>query len=139
MRKIKMEFTQEQIEKARACKTIDEFKDLAKAEGLSLTDEQAEKYYNVTHSDELTDEDLSTISGGSKGGEWVLIDEHTHHPKCPFCGASFDFVFRLYENNKSGQRKYEMSPMKCTCGAKIDYDCFTKNFIFWKNGEARRY
>ena len=75
-----MEFTTEQIEKARNCKSLEEFKSLAKAEGLELSDEEANEYFNVTRGGELSDEELSAVAGGGKRpkpkfavGEWVKI------------------------------------------------------------------
>ena len=62
-----MEFSKEQIEKARNCKTLDEFKLLAKAEGVELSDEEAENCFKQTRVGELTDNDLATVAGGSKG------------------------------------------------------------------------
>ena len=54
------DLTSEQIEKAAACKTLDELIELANAEGVELTDEQIEQ-----------------ISGG---GVW------NHPQSCPVCG-----------------------------------------------------
>ena len=63
-----MEFSKEQIEKAKNCKTIEEFKSLAKAEGLNLTEEEAKKYFQATRVGELNDDELNAIAGGGKGG-----------------------------------------------------------------------
>lgn len=52
--------TEEQIEKAKACKSSDEILQLAKAEGIELTDEQ-----------------LEAVSGGCDSGDGN---------KCPKCG-----------------------------------------------------
>lgn len=47
-----MNFITKQIEKAKNCKTLDEFKKLAKVEGLDISEKQAEEYFSATHSGE---------------------------------------------------------------------------------------
>ena len=57
--------TQEQIEKAMACKTADELLALAKAEGIDLTKDEAEAYMAETADAELTGAELERAAGGS--------------------------------------------------------------------------
>lgn len=61
-----MEFSKDQIEKAKQCKTVEEFKELAKAEGLNLSQEEIEKYFDATHTGELNDDELTAVAGGTK-------------------------------------------------------------------------
>ncbi len=60
----KTELTKEQIEKAMACKTVEELMDVAKNEGFELTKEEAEAYMAEMTDFELDDEKLEAVAGG---------------------------------------------------------------------------
>ena len=62
------ELSREQIEKAMACETVEELMALAKAEGIELTKEEAEAYFDELSECELKDGDLKHIAGGKKSG-----------------------------------------------------------------------
>ena len=65
-----MEFTKEMLEKAKTAKTAAELSEMAKAEGLNLTAEQAEKAYADLHkTGVLADEELDNVAGGGCGGD----------------------------------------------------------------------
>ena len=60
-----MEFTKEMIEKAKSAKTAEELVEMAKSEGVELTDEEAKKTFAELHkTGELADEELDNVSGG---------------------------------------------------------------------------
>ena len=59
------ELSREQIEKAMACETVEELMALAKAEGIELTKEEAEAYFDELSECELKDGDLKHIAGGN--------------------------------------------------------------------------
>ena len=61
-----MDFTTEQMEKAKNCKTLDEFKEMAKAEGFDLSEEEAKNCFSATRGGELSDDELSSVAGGGK-------------------------------------------------------------------------
>ncbi|MBQ4255635.1 MAG: hypothetical protein II721_06595 [Bacilli bacterium] len=63
--------TEEQIAKAKACKNHDELLELAKKEGVELTDEQ-----------------LSAISGGGACSVVSDIGDKINPWDCPKCGAN---------------------------------------------------
>ena len=60
----KNELTKEQIQKAMACETVEELMELAKAEGVELTKEEAESYMEELSDFELDDIALKNIAGG---------------------------------------------------------------------------
>ena len=67
-----MQFSEEQIRKAVAAKSAEELLEMAKAEGLSLTEEEAEHYFKVLHADpadaecmELSEEEQENVAGGT--------------------------------------------------------------------------
>ena len=60
-----MNITKELLEKAKTAKTAEELLELAKAENIELTEEQAKEYFATIHaSGELSDEELDNVSGG---------------------------------------------------------------------------
>ena len=64
--------TQEQLEKAMACKTADELMELAKAEGYELTRDEAEAYISEMADGEL---DLAQLDKVAGGGVWGKCSE----------------------------------------------------------------
>lgn len=63
--------TEEQIAKVKACKNSDELLELAKAEGIELTDEQ-----------------LTAISGGGVCSVVSNIGDAINQDDCPMCGCN---------------------------------------------------
>lgn len=62
---------QELIEKAKKAKSAEELLEIAKAEGIELTDENAAELYarlEMPPEGELSDDDLEDVSGGGCGG-----------------------------------------------------------------------
>ena len=60
-----MNISKELFEKAKQAKTAEELLELAKAENIELTEEQAKEYFATIHaSGELSDEELDNVSGG---------------------------------------------------------------------------
>ena len=65
----KNELTKEQIEKAMACETAEELMAAAKAEGVTLTKEEAEAYMAELADFELDDATLAKAAGGQCYGQ----------------------------------------------------------------------
>lgn len=59
-----MKLTKEQLEKASACKTADELIALAKAEGIELKKEDAEKYLAQLSGSKLNLDEIDKVAGG---------------------------------------------------------------------------
>ena len=73
-----MQFSEEQIRKAVAAKSAEELLEMAKTENLSLTEEEAERYFKVLHADpadaecmELSEEEQENVAGGTCYSEGV--------------------------------------------------------------------
>ena len=62
-----MKFTKEQIQKAAACKSVDELIALAKTEGIELTKEDAEKYFAQLNGNKLNLDEIDKVAGGCEG------------------------------------------------------------------------
>ena len=60
----KIELTKEQVAKAMSCETIEELMELAKAEGIELTKEEAEAYMAEMDDVELDSDTLKQVAGG---------------------------------------------------------------------------
>ena len=60
----KGELTKEQIAKAMSCETAEELMELAKAEGIELTKEEAEAYLAEMSDVELDEDALKKVAGG---------------------------------------------------------------------------
>ena len=84
-----MNFTPEQIAKAKAAKNAEELLALAKENGMELTAEQAEKAFDsIQRSCELNDEELGDVTGGK-----FYTDEYFDSPdKVTFVHKKGDIV-----------------------------------------------
>ena len=58
------ELTKEQIQKAMACESVEDLMELAKAEGVELTKEEAEAHMAEMEDIELDEETLAKVAGG---------------------------------------------------------------------------
>lgn len=64
-----MKLNKELLEKAKAAKSAEELAEMAKAEGVEMTAEEAEKAFADLHkTGELSDEELDNVSGGCSDG-----------------------------------------------------------------------
>ena len=61
----KTKITREMLEKAEQCKTADDLVALAKANGITLTKEEADAYLAEMDNMELDEEALDNVAGGS--------------------------------------------------------------------------
>ena len=86
--------TEEQIKKVKECKSSEEILDLAKAEGVQLSDEQ-----------------LEAVSGGGCIGR---------DPECPKCGSkNLNITYRTEKNNAGYYDDIRYTDFRCNdCGHK---------------------
>lgn len=117
-----MEFTKEQLAKAKAAKSAEELIALAKENGLELTEEEAAKYIAKLNKDgELVDEELDNVVGGSwrtysddtynSLGIYPAHGQHgTYHPliraALNSCGISGEFCYTCPFSRKVGPIYY---------------------------------
>ena len=84
-----MQFSKELIEKAKTAKSAEELLELAKAENIELTEEEAAKAFaELNKAGELSDEELDNVAGGCDGfkptkwkynvGDCVIIKEQVY-------------------------------------------------------------
>jgi predicted ribosomally synthesized peptide with nif11-like leader len=88
--------TPEMIDKAKAAKSAEELLEIAKANGVELTAEEAKTYFEQLHvNSAVSDDELDTVAGGSDGG----------------CGSDED----ADENSTENSTEQEENPIKHPC------------------------
>ncbi len=102
--------TNELIEKAKACKSVEELFALAKENGMEMTAEQAAEQFAQLHNEgELSDEELNGAAGGGchrKDGRLVVTTMY----RCDFwvhekCGKNEDACQCIGGYDHGGYRK----------------------------------
>ena len=66
------DFRAEMIQKAKVAKSANELFELAKAEGIDITEDEARKYFEQINLLDLDDELLDTVSGGAIVSEPIM-------------------------------------------------------------------
>ena len=66
------DFSAEMIQKAKGAKSAKELLELAKAEGIDITEDEARKYFEQINLPDLDDELLDMVSGGAIVSEPVM-------------------------------------------------------------------
>ena len=75
-----MNFTPEQITKAKAAKSAEELLALAKENGIEISEEEAAKFFADLHKEgELSDDELAGVAGGGCGSP----DRYYSNRLCP--------------------------------------------------------
>ena len=100
-----MNITKELLEKAKTAKTAEELLELAKAENINFTAEEAAKAFaELNKTGELSDEELDNVAGGCAGpyqsGDTPLFnsgDRVKYRKKIRYANCG-DFGFNEYEN-----------------------------------------
>ena len=98
------DFHAEMIQKAKGAKTARELLELAKAEGINMTADEAAIYFAQLNpeSSELSDDEIDGVSGGGCGGNLPLYRNYTMVQDffCTNC-------FRMYPASKCKVIHYE--------------------------------
>ena len=92
--------TPELITKAKTAKSAEELLEIAKANGVELTAEEAKTYFEQLHvNSAVSDDELDIVAGGSEGGCGTDEEEeeetekqqpaHGERYQCPHCGAKY--------------------------------------------------
>ena len=88
--------TPEMIEKAKVAKTAEELYEIAKANNIEMTADEAATYFAQLNpkSGELNDDDLDSVAGGACGGGVRVGDNVrvTSGETCPTCGGNVGTV-----------------------------------------------
>ena len=76
----------EQFQKAMACESVEELMELAKAEGIELTKEEAEAYMAELDDFELDEETMKAVAGGK--GHYMMPETD----KYQFCAFRWGLI-----------------------------------------------
>ena len=111
--------TPEMVEKAKAAKSAEELLEIAKANNIEMTADEAKTYFAQLNpkSGEISDDDLDSVAGGAcaatenkiKQGERVRV---INGQTCPKCGGTIGTVngdhgiWDIYCENCSEGRKF---------------------------------
>ena len=68
-----MHLTTEQMARALACESAEELQALAKAEGITLTDDEAEAYFAELNDVHVSDDELDAVAGGKSACEYTAM------------------------------------------------------------------
>ena len=81
-----MNFTPEQLAKAKAANSIEELLAYAKENGYPLADEEAKTFFEKWHTEgELADEELDAVSGGGCGTDPHENEDYKTAMHCSNC------------------------------------------------------
>lgn len=108
------DFTPELIEKAKQAKSAEELAALAKENGIDISDDEAEEYFErLNKSGELSDEELDGVAGGGcyyKDGRLVVTcDYRCKRFKCSCCGKEFAPKWSEQHKCRGGLRSSDCS------------------------------
>ena len=111
--------TPEMIEKAKAAKSAEEMLELAKANGVEMTADEAKIYYAQLNpkSGELDDDDLDAVAGGACATTALGRVRITSGQCCPKCGGTIGIV-----NSLSGSTPF-IDCEKCNVTIVRTIDC----------------
>ena len=113
--------TPEMIEQAKAAKSAEELLEIAKANNVEMTEDEAATYFAqlTPKSGELEDDDLDSVAGGSCSTEdefpyYKSAVRVTSGQTCPKCGSDSGIIFDT--SNGSGKAKKGIVCDKCKVG-----------------------
>ena len=133
-----MNFTNEQLSKAKHTKSAEELLAFAKENGIAMTTEEAAKYFADLHKEgKIADDELANVAGGCGGGSDE--DPHAEHLAfsptlidngeiCPVCGGYMDSV--KYVISKSGFSSYYV--LYCSRGNVYFDRTLQRNGYYWQ-------
>ena len=116
-----MKFSNEMIEKAKTAKTAEELLEMAKAENINFTAEEAAKAFaELNKTGELSDEELDNVAGGCgkekipepkyKIGDMVISSRGF---PCHTCGIYRDFQITEVHRSPDGKHTYSIACPEC--------------------------
>ena len=114
-----MELNKELLAKAKNAKTPEELIALANENGMEMTEESAEAYYNLLHpqNGEVSDDELDNVAGGGchNGGKLVVsVMHYCDEWRCKDDGSQCDIDGILVNCNTCGVAAYCFSCKYCS-------------------------
>jgi hypothetical protein len=88
-------FTPEMIAAAKNAKTHEELFELAKANNVEITEEEAKTYFKQLNAvGEVADDELGAVAGGNDDQDCSSDDGEDIRRKCPFCGRKATYIYK---------------------------------------------
>ena len=132
-----MNISKELLEKAKTAKSAEELLELAKAENIELTEEQAKEYFATIHaSGELSDEELDNVSGGCyESGDTPKFSVGQHVGVCAGRGHAPARILSVSDEKHDGwcKNKQWIYSIKFDQGREIRNDVYEDNIIEWND------
>ena len=126
-----MNISKELLEKAKTAKTAKELLEMAKAENIELTEEQAAKAFaELNKTGELSDEELDNVAGGGCGNppKFHRNDRVSHKGsdgKAVYGTVvnilpGLDYVYHVFDDGETREKDYYESELTLVGGGGID-------------------
>ena len=96
--------TPEMIEKAKAAGSAEELFEIAKANNIEMTPDEAATYFAQLSpkSGELSDDDLDNVAGGACGKSKTPTVQVINGKCCPKCGGKYGYTQGFSQSNERG-------------------------------------
>ena len=122
-----MNISKELIEKAKTAKTAEELLEMAKAENIELTEEQAAKAFaELNKIGELSDEELDNVAGGGGGRspKFSRNDRVSHkgsdgkevYGTVVGISSDFDYLYQVVDDGETTEKVYYESELTLVGG-----------------------
>ena len=128
-----MNISKELIEKAKTAKSAEELLEMAKAENIELTEEEAaQAFAKMNKNGELSDEELDNVAGGCEGGasppKFSVNDRVSHkgsdgkavYGTVVGISSDFDYLYQVVDDGETTEKVYYESELIVVGGGGTD-------------------
>ena len=132
-----MKLTREMMEKAKTAKSMQELLEMAKAENIELSAEEAETAFEkLNKSGELSDDELDNVSAGCyESGDTPKFSVGQHVGVCAGRGHAPARILSVSDEKHDGwcKNKQWIYSIKFDQGGEIRNDVYEDNIIEWND------
>ena len=132
-----MKLTREMMEEAKTAKSMQELLEMAKAENIELSAEEAEKAFAELHkTGELSDDELDNVSAGCyESGDTPKFSVGQHVGVCAGRGHAPARILSVSDKKHDGWCRNEqwIYSIKFDQGGEIRNDVYEDNIINWND------
>lgn len=132
-----MKLTREMMEKAKTAKSMQELLEMAKAENIELSAEEAEKAFEkLNKSGELSDDELDNVSGGCyESGDTPKFSVGQHVGVCAGRGHAPARILSVSDKKHDGWCRNEqwIYSIKFDQGGEVRNDVYEDEIIKWSD------
>ena len=132
-----MKLTREMMEKAKTAKSMQELLEMAKAENIELSAEEAEKAFAELHkTGELSDDELDNVSAGCyESGDTPKFSVGQHVGVCAGRGPAPARILSVSDEKHDGwcKNKQWIYSIKFDQGGEVRNDVYEDEIIKWSD------